>query len=104
MSGDARNAGAHLAEAERLRLRTQAEQEAGVWTAVGTGQLGAGDPAAALESFRRAIAVFEACAPAHYQMGRALQRLNRPEAARAAFEKAHRLNPSLVPPPDGPPR
>jgi tetratricopeptide (TPR) repeat protein len=100
LSGDARGARAHLAEAERLRLRAQAEQQAGVWTAVGTHQLDAGDPTAAVESFRRAIAVFEACAPAHYQMGRALQRLDRPEAARAAFARAHRLNPSLVPPPD----
>lgn len=100
LSGDARGAGAELAEAERLRLRAQAEQEAGVWTAVGTGQLDGGDPSAAIESFRRATAVFEAYAPAHYQMGRALQRLNRPDAARAAFARARQLNPSLVPPPD----
>ena len=74
-SGDARGAREHLAEAERLRLRGQAEQEAGVWTSVGIRQLGAGDPAAAVESFRKGIGVFEAYAPAHYQMGLALQRL-----------------------------
>jgi tetratricopeptide (TPR) repeat protein len=100
LSGDARGARAHLAEAERLRLRAQVEQEAGVWTSVGTGQLEGGDPAAAIESFRRAIAVFEPYAPAHYQMGRALQRLDRQDAARAAFARARQLNPSLVPPPE----
>jgi tetratricopeptide (TPR) repeat protein len=103
LSGDARGARAHLAEAERLRLRAQAQQEAGVWTSVGTAQLDGGDPAAAIECFRRAIAVFEAYAPAHYQMGRALQRLNRPDGARAAFARARQLNPSLVPPPDAHP-
>lgn len=103
MSGDARGARAHLAEAERLRLRAQVEQEASVWTSVGTRQLDEGDPAAAIECFRRAIAVFDAYAPAHYQMGRALQRLNRQEEARAAFARAKQLNPSLVSPPDSPP-
>jgi tetratricopeptide (TPR) repeat protein len=101
LSGNARGARAQFAEAERLRLRAEAEQEAGVWTTVGTGRLGAGDPTGAIDCFRRAIAIFELYAPAHYQMGRALQRLNRPAAARAAFERAHRLNPSLVPPPEG---
>lgn len=102
-SGDARGALVHLADAERLRLRAQAEQEAGSWTAVGTGQLDGDDPAAAIACFRRAIDVFEAYAPAHYQMGRALQRLNRPDAARAAFARARQLNPSLVAPPDARP-
>ena len=100
-SGDVRGAREHLAEAERLRLRAQAEQEAGVKTSVGIRQLDAGDPAAAVESFRGAIAVFEPYASAHYQLGRALQRLNRAEEARAAFARARQLNPSLVPPPDG---
>jgi tetratricopeptide (TPR) repeat protein len=98
LSGDARGARAHLADAERLRLRAQAEQEAGVWTSVGIRQLDGGDPTAAMECFRRAVAAFEGYAPAHYQMGRALQRLNRPDAARAAFARARQLNPSLVPP------
>ena len=97
-SGDTSGARAHLAEAERLRLRAQAEQQAGVWTAVGIRQLDAGDQLASLESFRRAIGVFETYAPAHYQLGRALQRLNRPDEARAAFARARQLNPSLVPP------
>jgi tetratricopeptide (TPR) repeat protein len=101
-SGDADGARHHLAEAERLRLRVQAEQEARVWTSVGAGELDRGDPEAALASFRRAVAAFEGYAPAHYQMGRALQRLGRDETARAAFARAQQLNPSLLPPP--PPR
>ena len=102
-SGDAHGARAHFEEAERLRLRAQGEQEAGVWTSVGMRRLDEGDPAAALECFGKAIAAFEPFAPAHYQMGRALQRLNRPDAARAAFGRARQLNPSLVPPPDSRP-
>jgi len=90
----------HAAEAERLRLRAQVEQEAGVWTAVGTASLDAGNPAAAAERFRRALAIFERYAPAHYQLGRALQQLGQTTAARAAFARAQELNPSLVAPGD----
>lgn len=88
----------HLAEAERLRQRAQQEQEARVWTSIGTGKLEAGEAGSALECFRRATDIFEGYAPAHYQMGRTLQRLGRPAAARAAFARAQQLNPSLVPP------
>lgn len=98
-SGDADGARQHLAEAERLRLRVQAEQEARVSTAVGARELDSGQAEAALASFRRAIAAFEGYAPAHYQMGRALERLGRDAAARAAFARAQQLNPSLIPPP-----
>jgi tetratricopeptide (TPR) repeat protein len=91
----------HLAEAERLRHRAQQEQEARVWTSVGTERLEAGEAVNALDCFRRAVAVFEGYAPAHYQMGRTLQRLGQPVAARAAFARAQQLNPSLVPPGEG---
>jgi tetratricopeptide (TPR) repeat protein len=99
-SGDASGARAHLAEAERLRERAQLEQEAGVWTVVGSQKLQSGDAAGALTLFRRATVIFEAYAPAHYQMGLALRRLGQPDAARAAFAKARELNPSLLPPHD----
>jgi tetratricopeptide (TPR) repeat protein len=99
-SGDRNGSRRHLSEAERLRVRAQQEQEAGVWTAVGTGKLDGGDAAAALEAFRRATAICEACAPAHYQMGRALARLGQRDASRAAFARAQQLNPGLVPPRD----
>jgi tetratricopeptide (TPR) repeat protein len=97
-SGDAPAAQKHLVEAEGLRQRAQKEQEARVWTSVGTEKLEAGELRGALECFRRAIATFENFAPAHYQMGRSLQRLGQGEAARAAFARAQQLNPSLVPP------
>jgi tetratricopeptide (TPR) repeat protein len=96
--GDRRGAAKHLEEAERLRVRAQQEQEAGVWTSVGTQKLDSGDAAGALDAFRRATSIFEPYAPAHYQMGRALDRLGRRDASRAAFARAHQLNPSLVPP------
>jgi tetratricopeptide (TPR) repeat protein len=98
LDGDEAAAGRHAAEAERLRRRAQVEQEAGVWTAVGTASLDAGNPAAAVERFRRALAIFELYAPAHYQLGRALQRLGQLDASRAAFARARQLNPSLVSP------
>jgi tetratricopeptide (TPR) repeat protein len=97
-SGDEQGAGRQLAEAERLRQRSQREQEAGVWTAVGIAKLDSGDYLAAVDSFRRATTLVDTYAPAHYQMGRALQRLGESEAAQSAFARARQLNPSLLPP------
>src|SRR5918999_6533592 len=95
--GDDAGAKRHLAEADRLRERGRVEQEARVWTAVGTERLETGDATGALDCFRRATAIFEPYAPAHYQMGRALQRLGEGAAARAAVARAQQLNPNLVP-------
>ena len=100
LSGDARAARTQFAEAERRRRQAELTREAGVLTAVGTSRLDAGDPVAAVRQFEQALAVFDAYAPAHYQLGRALQRLGRLEAARRAFVRAHQLNPGLVPPGD----
>lgn len=97
--GDAAGARAERDAAERLRRRTELEREAGVWTTVGTQKLDVGDAAAAVDCFRRAIGLVESYAPAHYQLGRALQRLGQLAAARAAFARAHALNPALVGPP-----
>jgi Flp pilus assembly protein TadD len=58
----------------------------------------AGDAAGAAASFRRAMETFEGFAPAHYQLGRALDRLGDHDAARKAFARAQQLNPALVPP------
>ena len=91
---------AELDEAERLRQRAALEHEALVWTSVGIQKASAGDLTGALSNLRRATSVFDAYAPAHYQTGLVLQRLGQKEAARAAFERARTLNPSLVPPPD----
>jgi tetratricopeptide (TPR) repeat protein len=102
LAGDADAARTQLAEGERLRQRAQLEHEALVWTAVGTGKLEAGELIAALDDFRRATAAFEPYAPAHYQMGRVLQRLGAVDASRAAFDRARQLNPSLVSPAHSP--
>jgi superkiller protein 3 len=99
-SGDERAARREQDEADRLRIRGQLEQEASVWTATGIQRFERGDPGGAVEHFRRAIAIAERYAPAHYQLGRALQKLGRLDAARAAFYRAQQLNSSLVPPPD----
>jgi Flp pilus assembly protein TadD len=86
------------AEAERRRLAGELEREAAAMTAVGIARLDANEPAAAAEQFRRAIAKVETYAPAHYQLGRALEHLGHDAAARAAFARAQALNPSLMPP------
>ena len=100
LSGDELGGRAQLVEAEHLRHPIAGQQhEALVWTAVGTRKLDNGDLTAALDDFRRATAIFEAYAPAHYQMGRTLQRLGETDAARAAYARAQQLNPSLIPPP-----
>jgi Flp pilus assembly protein TadD len=77
------------------------ERQATTSTAVGIARLDAGDAARAVEQFRRALSVFEAYAPAHYQLGRALARLGQADDARAAFARARQLNPSLVAPDAG---
>jgi tetratricopeptide (TPR) repeat protein len=97
-SGDEVGARAEFAESERLRQRAEADQQASVWTAVGTQKLDAGDAAEALDLFRRATGVSDQYAPAYYQMGRALQRLGKDKEAREAFSRAAALNPGLVPP------
>jgi tetratricopeptide (TPR) repeat protein len=97
-AGDERGARSAIDDAERLRERTAREREALTWTAVGIRKGEEGNLPGAAEAFGRAIAAFEAYAPAHYQLGLAFQRLGRAEDARAAFERAQRLNPSLVPP------
>ncbi len=98
LNGDAHDAQKHFAEADRLRSQAALVQEAGVWTSVGTQKLDRGDFIGAVDCFRRATTIFEAYAPAHYQLGRALQRLGQQEAAQAAFARARQLNPSLIPP------
>jgi Flp pilus assembly protein TadD len=96
--GDAAGARSELGEAERLRRRGELEHEALVATSVGIQKVQEGDLAGALAQFTRATQVFEEYAPAHYQRGLVLQRLGRDADARASFDRAQRLNPSLVPP------
>ena len=98
MAGDEAGARAQLAEGERLRQRAQKEHEALVWTAVGTSRMDTGDLVGAVDALRRATTIFDAYAPAHYQLGRVFQRLGQPEASRAAFARARQLNPTLLPP------
>ena len=95
-SGDEAAARAHLARAERLRHESEREHEARVWTSLGSARLEGGDPIAALDAFRRALAIRDTYAPAHFQMGRALERLGDAEAADGAYARARQLNPHLV--------
>jgi tetratricopeptide (TPR) repeat protein len=98
LTGDEAGAARESSEADRLRALSQQSQEAATLTAAGTQKLDAGDAAAAAELFRRAAQAFDAFAPAHYQLGRALAQLGQHDAARKAFARAQQLNPALVPP------
>jgi tetratricopeptide (TPR) repeat protein len=98
LAGDEAGARRESAEADRLRLQSQRSLEASTWTAAGMQKLDAGDAAAAADCFRRATQASDAFAPAHYQLGRALDRLGQHDAARAAYARAQQLNPALVPP------
>jgi tetratricopeptide (TPR) repeat protein len=102
LMGDEHGARTQVAESERLRQQREHDQEASVLTFLGIQRFEAGEPAAAVDYFRQATAVSERYAPAHYQMGRALQRLGRTADARAAFRRAQQLNPALLPPSDLP--
>ena len=112
--GDDAAARAYLEESERLRTRArlehealwlvpadqwgELEHEALVWTSVGIQKAESGDLLAAVDHLRRATAIFDAYAPAHYQLGLVFERLGEHEASRSAFERARQLNPSLVSP------
>ena len=98
LAGDDAAARAYLEESERLRTRARLEHEALVWTSVGIQKAASGDLLAAVDNFRRATAIFDAYAPAHYQLGLVFERLGEREASRSAFERARQLNPSLVSP------
>ena len=98
LAGDGLGARRESSEAERLRRLSEQSQEAATWTAVGAQKLDNGDAAAAADCFRRATQAFDGFAPAHYQLGRALDRLGQHDAARAAFARAQQLNPALLPP------
>jgi tetratricopeptide (TPR) repeat protein len=98
LAGDESAARTYLDESERLRTRARLEHEALVWTSVGIQKAESGDLLAAVDNFRRATAIFEAYAPAHYQLGLVFERLGDREASRLEFERARQLNPSLVSP------
>jgi tetratricopeptide (TPR) repeat protein len=98
LAGDEAGARRESSEADRLRSVSQQSMEAVTWTAVGAQKLDAGDATAAAECFRRATRAFDGFAPAHYQLGRALERMGQHDAARAAFARAQQLNPALIAP------
>ena len=86
-------------EAERLRTAcSSSSTRHSSATSVGIQKVESGDLLAAVDNFRRATAVFDAYAPAHYQLGLVFERLGEHEASRSAFERARQLNPSLVSP------
>jgi tetratricopeptide (TPR) repeat protein len=98
LAGNGAAAAVERDRAEQLRREKAREQEASALTAAGVEQFGHGELPAALATFRKATAVLNSYAPAFYQMGRTLDALGRGAEARAAFARAHELNPSLQTP------
>lgn len=96
-SGDDEGALTHRAESARLAQVEARQHEARVWTALGTERLEQGDALPALDALRRAVAIDDTYAPAHFQTGRTLDRLGEPAAADGAYARARQLNPHLVP-------
>jgi tetratricopeptide (TPR) repeat protein len=100
-TGDAKGAGASLAESERLRARI-ADRQAATFALEAARKLQAlGDRAAALAQLREAVRLDDGNARAHYQLGLALRRQGRLAAARAAFAAAQKIAPWMTPPAAG---
>ena len=68
------------------------EQAAAIATNSGRRLLNAGDLDGAISQFRAAIQSLPAYAPAHYQLGMALQRKGSKEEASKEFQKAAELD------------
>ena len=98
-AGRVEEAERELTVADNLRRQSARVHEALTLTSVGIAAMNSGELTRAVECFRRAIAASDIFAPAHYQLGLALQQLGMPREARAAFDRAESLNSGLVPPP-----
>ena len=101
-SGDQAGARAQLDDAERLRAGRSPAGGACGRRSASRNSRPATRPAPSSRS-GAPIGGFDAYAPAHYQMGRLLQRLGDHDAAARGVRASAELNPSLVPPisPDG---
>ena len=91
-------AAAELAEADRLNKKKADAQAAAFALAAGRSQMGKGELAAAVASFREAVRLAPDNADAHFQLALALRKKGARAEARRHFEEAHRLAPYLAAP------
>jgi Tfp pilus assembly protein PilF len=96
--GEIEAARAEFAEAARLNKLKSDNQAAIFATNTGAQKLKEGDLDAAIERFEAALKLDPEYAPAHYQLGLALQKKGNSAAAQAAFKRAQQLDHRLKTP------
>jgi Flp pilus assembly protein TadD len=96
--GDAEGAAAESRAGLELLKQKSSEQAATFATNSGRKLLTAGDLDGAISQFRAAIQSLPAYAPAHYQLGLALERKGARDEAAKEFQKAAQLDPNLKAP------
>jgi Flp pilus assembly protein TadD len=96
--GDADGAAAESRIGLELLKQKSSEQTALFATNSGRHLMNAGDLEGAISQFHSAITAMPAYAPAHYQLGLALQRKGEKKEAAEEFQKAAELDPQLKPP------
>jgi Flp pilus assembly protein TadD len=96
--GDTEGAAAEAKAGMEIGKQRTNQQAALFATNSGRRLLNAGDLEGAISQFRSAIAAVPEYAPAHFQLGLALQRKGSHAEARTEFQKAGELDPRLTPP------
>jgi Flp pilus assembly protein TadD len=96
--GDTVGAAAESKAGIELGKQKTSEQAALFATNSGKRLLTAGDLEGAISQFRSAINAMPSYAPAHFQLGLALQRRGEKNEAAREFRKAAELDPRLTPP------
>jgi tetratricopeptide (TPR) repeat protein len=96
--GDSAGAAAESKAGIELGKQKSSEQTALFATNSGKRLLNAGDLEGAISQFRTAISAMPSYAPAHFQLGLALQRRGEKSEAVREFQKAAELDPHLRPP------
>jgi protein O-GlcNAc transferase len=96
--GDAEGAAAESRRGLELLKQKSSEQAATFATNSGRKLLNAGDLDGAISQFRASIQSLPTYAPAHYELGVALQRKGNKEESAKEFQKASELDPHLKPP------
>jgi len=96
--GDNEGAAAESKAGTELGKRKNSEQAALFATNSGKRLLNAGDVDGAISQFRSAIQAVPDYAPAHFQLGLALQRKGEKAESAREFQKARELDPRLTPP------
>jgi Flp pilus assembly protein TadD len=96
--GDTEGASAESKAGAEIGKQKNNQQAALFATNSGKRLLNAGDLEGAISQFKSAIQSLPGYAPAHFQLGLALQRKGEKAESVHEFQKAHELDPRLTPP------